>query len=163
MTRALKSRAIVKSLLRVWNIETDCSPDNKLSSAKTPQNSPTRLNYSGSGCEEDASFSMIHPENSEPLASAVCKKDVPYHLEVVQNSLSLNKSKVQNSITAGLVDSTTKQWIHMVCGLWTSETRCPNVDTMSSFDVSGVSRPRADLVSIKQSCILDKLNSNGGC
>jgi len=35
----------------------------------------------------------------------------------------------------------------MVCGLWTPGTRCPNVDTMSAFDVSGVSRPRADVVS----------------
>ncbi|KAF5178695.1 Splicing factor 3b subunit [Thalictrum thalictroides] len=30
----------------------------------------------------------------------------------------------------------------MVCGLWTSGTRCPNVDAMSAFDVSGVSHPK---------------------
>ncbi|PRQ26681.1 putative histone-lysine N-methyltransferase transcription regulator PHD family [Rosa chinensis] len=59
---------------------------------------------------------------------------------------SVSKTKVHNSITMGLVDSATKQWVHMVCGLWTPETRCPNVDTMSAFDVSGVPVPTADMV-----------------
>ncbi|KAJ1407786.1 Jas TPL-binding domain [Sesbania bispinosa] len=54
---------------------------------------------------------------------------------------------VHNSITAGVLDTTIKQWVHMVCGLWTPGTRCPNVDTMSAFDVSEVSRPRADVMS----------------
>jgi hypothetical protein len=53
---------------------------------------------------------------------------------------------VLNSITAGFVDSDIKQWVHMVCGLWTPGTRCPNVDTMSSFDVSGAPLPKSNMV-----------------
>lgn len=71
------------------------------------------------------------------LTSAVCYMGMSYQVDVVHNS-----------ITAGLLDSATKQWVHMVCGLWTPGTRCPNVDTMSAFDVSGA-HPRADVVSIK--------------
>ncbi|KAM2024470.1 hypothetical protein ACFX1X_017492 [Malus domestica] len=68
------------------------------------------------------------------LTSAVCYMGISYQVDVVHNS-----------ITAGLLDSATKQWVHMVCGLWTPGTRCPNVDTMSAFDVSGA-HPRADVV-----------------
>lgn len=53
---------------------------------------------------------------------------------------------VHNSIISGLYDRTVKQWVHMVCGLWTPGTRCPNVDTMSAFDVSGVSHPKVYVV-----------------
>ncbi|GAB4836814.1 hypothetical protein Ancab_001727 [Ancistrocladus abbreviatus] len=56
------------------------------------------------------------------------------------------KSMVHNSITAALLDSTVKQWVHVVCGLWTPGTRCPDVDTMSAFDVSGASRPKVNVV-----------------
>lgn len=61
-------------------------------------------------------------------------------------SCPTSDTMVQNSITAGVVDPTVKQWVHMVCGLWTPGTRCPNVDTMSAFDVSGVSRPKGNVV-----------------
>lgn len=54
--------------------------------------------------------------------------------------------KLRNSITAGVLDKTIKQWVHMVCGLWTPGTRCPNVDTMSAFDVSGASCLGQDMV-----------------
>lgn len=139
MTRALQSRAIVKSLLRAWNIETECRPKSKLSSVKAMENELSRLHCSGSGHEEVTS----HSESIEPLASTVCKMDVE------QSSPLVNKLKVNNSITVGSLDSTTKQWVHMVCALWTPGTRCPNVDTMSAFDVSGASRPRTDVVSIE--------------
>lgn len=56
------------------------------------------------------------------------------------------KPVVHNSIISGLFDPTVKQWVHMVCGLWTPGTRCPNVDTMSAFDVSGVSHLREYMV-----------------
>ncbi|KAI3512315.1 hypothetical protein L1887_19630 [Cichorium endivia] len=55
-------------------------------------------------------------------------------------------SMVLNSVTAGVFDSTVKQWVHMVCGLWTPGTRCPNVDTMSTFDVSGACHPQGNVV-----------------
>ncbi|XP_074276607.1 uncharacterized protein LOC141600301 isoform X2 [Silene latifolia] len=67
------------------------------------------------------------------------------------------KPVVHNCIIAGLFNPTVKQWVHMVCGLWTSGTRCPNVDTMSAFDVSGVHYPNAYVVC----CICNR--SGGSC
>ena len=151
MTQALRSRTIVKSLFRVWNVETEC----KALSVKALETSLSRLNSSGPECEA-ASFPMCQPEKTEQSTLPVYKMDMPYHLEVLQNSLRVSKLKVDNSITAGFFDSTIKQWVHMVCGLWTPGTRCPNVDTMSAFDVSGAPRPRADVVSIEQNDTLSK-------
>ncbi|KAK9683551.1 hypothetical protein RND81_10G149400 [Saponaria officinalis] len=67
------------------------------------------------------------------------------------------KPVVHNCIIAGLFNSKVKQWIHMVCGLWTPGTRCPNVDTMSAFDVSGVYYPNTYVV-----CYICK-RSGGSC
>jgi hypothetical protein len=39
------------------------------------------------------------------------------------------------------------QWVHMVCGLWTPGTKCPNATTMSAFDVSGASPGKRNTVS----------------
>lgn len=156
MTQALRSRTIVKSLLRVWNVETECKPKNKNFSIKSLQNSPSRFDSSGSGCERGTSFPVVRPVDNKPWASAFCEMDMPYHLGLVQSFPCVSKFKVDNSITAGLLDSTTKQWVHMVCGLWTPGTRCPNVDTMSAFDVSGASCPRADVVSIEENDALHK-------
>ncbi|KAH9612935.1 hypothetical protein KSS87_023275 [Heliosperma pusillum] len=64
---------------------------------------------------------------------------------------------VHNCIIAGLFNPTVKQWVHMVCGLWTSGTRCPNVDTMSAFDVSGVHYPNTYVVC----CICNR--AGGSC
>ncbi|KAJ8461757.1 hypothetical protein OPV22_034683 [Ensete ventricosum] len=58
----------------------------------------------------------------------------------------MEKFQTHNSITAGVLDPSTKQWVHMVCGLWTPGTRCPNVDTMSTFDVSGASPAKKNIV-----------------
>lgn len=55
-----------------------------------------------------------------------------------------------NSITEGFFDPTVKQWVHMVCGLWTPWARCRNKNTMSSMNVSRVSPPKADVVSTIQ-------------
>lgn len=56
------------------------------------------------------------------------------------------KPMVHNSVIAGLFDRTVRQWVHMVCGIWTPGTRCPNVDTMSAFDVSAVPHPKAHMI-----------------
>ncbi|GAV60562.1 SET domain-containing protein/PHD_2 domain-containing protein/zf-HC5HC2H_2 domain-containing protein [Cephalotus follicularis] len=111
MTRALRCRTIVKSLLRAWNIETE------------------------------------GPADKEPSAVAEIKMDEQNNLDPAQSSACCgSNSKLRNSITEGVLDSTVKQWVHMVCGLWTPGTRCPNVDTMSAFDVSGASHSRANVV-----------------
>ncbi|KAL6296703.1 hypothetical protein ACE6H2_004845 [Prunus campanulata] len=134
MTQALRSRTVVKSLLRAWNAETECMAKNKLSSVKTLQKDSSGLHCSGYGHQDNSSFFVLQRENGQPLVSAVCKMGMSYKFDVMHNS-----------ITVGLLDSATKQWVHMVCGLWTPGTRCPNVDTMSAFDVSGA-HPRADVV-----------------
>ncbi|XP_030481904.2 uncharacterized protein LOC115698826 isoform X2 [Cannabis sativa] len=145
MTQALRTRTIVRSLLRVWNVDIECMSRNKHFSANPFQNSLSRLDFSDSKCGGAATSFPVRPIHTKPMASSVFQVDMPCHLNAVQIS-PISEFRVDNSITAGLLDSTTKQWIHMVCGLWTPGTRCPNVDTMSAFDVSGVSCPRADMV-----------------
>jgi hypothetical protein len=44
-------------------------------------------------------------------------------------------------------------WVHMVCGLWTPSTRCPNVNTMAAFDLSGTFPSRKNTV--RYSILLD--------
>ncbi|XP_078173942.1 uncharacterized protein LOC144567629 isoform X3 [Carex rostrata] len=39
-------------------------------------------------------------------------------------------------------------WVHMVCGLWTPSTRCPNVNTMASFDLSGTPSRKNSICSV---------------
>ncbi|XP_052190109.1 uncharacterized protein LOC127799890 isoform X2 [Diospyros lotus] len=135
MTRALRSHNIVKSLLKAWNISTDSGPKDTVSASEDLGVRFRMLSSSTSGFENDL-FPVIR---SVPMQSSapVWKVDLLKGFESV---------KVQNSITAGVLDSTVKQWVHMVCGLWTPGTRCPNVDTMSAFDVSGASRPKGNVV-----------------
>ncbi|XP_058203339.1 uncharacterized protein LOC131317750 isoform X2 [Rhododendron vialii] len=146
MTRALRSRSIVKSLLKTWNIVTEFGPKDAVSPSEILEDKFSMLSPSTSALERD-SFPIIRPIPSEPSSAVVWKMDLQKQLECVKNSsCSSDNLNVLNSITAGVVDSTVKQWIHMVCGLWTPGTRCPNVDTMSAFDVSGASHPKADVV-----------------
>ncbi|KAI4316365.1 hypothetical protein L6164_024351 [Bauhinia variegata] len=135
MTRALRSQTIVKSLLKVWATEKE-----GMRKHTTP--------HDGFQKEMDAFHSTksgLTPENIETSSRDLLKVGTSTH-HVQQTPSSVGNFKVHNSITAAALDATIKQWVHMVCGLWTPATRCPNVDTMSAFDVSGVSRPRADVV-----------------
>ncbi|XP_050366128.1 uncharacterized protein LOC126784688 isoform X2 [Argentina anserina] len=145
MTQALRSQSIVESILRAWNIEIG-GPKNELCSVKTLQKDSADLHSSGYGHSESSSVFVSQPECGQPLAAAHLNSGMSYKVDGVESSPSVSKTKVHNSITMGLVDSATKQWVHMVCGLWTPETRCPNVDTMSAFDVSGVLLPTFDVV-----------------
>lgn len=145
MTRALRSRTVVKSILKAWNCEADCRHKNMISSAESLKNVQTALYSSGSGLDGNL-FSVLQPENIKSSAIAVRKMDLQKQLDVEQDSPCASNIKVHNSITVGVLDSTVKQWVHMVCGLWTPGTRCPNVETMSAFDVSGASSPRANVV-----------------
>ncbi|CAL5429008.1 unnamed protein product [Camellia sinensis] len=154
MTRALRSRNIVKSLLKAWNIVTESGPKDVISLSEVLEDRFSMLSTSTSGHETD-SFPVIRPVPIQPCA--VLKMDLQKQLDSVKTSpCSSSNLKVNNSITAGVLDSTVKQWVHMVCGLWTPGTRCPNVDTMSAFDVSGASCPKANAI-----CSL--CNRSGGC
>ncbi|KAL5853168.1 hypothetical protein ACOSQ3_008286 [Xanthoceras sorbifolium] len=145
MTRALRTRMIVKSLLKAWNVESECRLKNDVSSAEIMEGDLNVLHSSGS-IHEDRFHDLRHFD-IEPSTAAVWKVDLQKQLNISQNSsCCVNNLRLHNSITAGMLDSTVKQWVHMVCGLWTPGTRCPNVDTMSAFDVFGASRPKANVV-----------------
>ncbi|GLT76145.1 hypothetical protein SLA2020_478210 [Shorea laevis] len=144
MTQALRSRTIVKTLLKAWNIEAECRTKNT-PSVKTMLDRES-LPHSSSAVL-DHSYCISRHGNIESSGSAVWKMDLQNKLDAIHNSsCCASKLKVHNSITAGVLDSNVKQWVHMICGLWTPGTRCPNVDTMSAFDVSDVSRPRENEV-----------------
>lgn len=146
LTQALRSHAIAKSLLKAWSFETESRPKNSDSSAVTLQDEFSKLHASGF-VHGNNSYPVLRPENIESSTPSVWSIDMQKQLNNLRNSLScVSNLKVHNSITAGVLDSTVKQWVHMVCGLWTPGTRCPNVDTMSAFDVSGASHPRANTV-----------------
>ncbi|XP_042989287.1 uncharacterized protein LOC122316660 isoform X3 [Carya illinoinensis] len=145
MTQALRSRMIVKGILKAWNIGTVCR-HRRIYSTESLQNESNALHSSGSEHERNF-YPVLQPVNIKSSAIDVRKMEIKKQLDVRQDSLCcVSNLKVHNSITAGVLDSTVKQWVHMVCGLWTPGTRCPNVDTMTAFDVSGASRPKANVV-----------------
>lgn len=143
MTRAIMSHTIVKSLLKVWNGGEDGMPKHT-TSYDVFEKEISAFPSSKARLEVDQE-SVLKLKIVDTSATDLGK--VQISTNCIQHTLtSISNFKVHNSITAGVLDPTVKQWIHMVCGLWTPGTRCPNVDTMSAFDVSGVSRPRADVV-----------------
>ncbi|RRT63822.1 hypothetical protein B296_00011550 [Ensete ventricosum] len=97
------------------------------------------------------SLNCIAPlgEISDFSPKAVLKLDMQMQTNFTESKICMmEKFQTHNSITAGVLDPSTKQWVHMVCGLWTPGTRCPNVDTMSTFDVSGASPAKKNIVSL---------------
>lgn len=139
MTRALRSRMIVKTLLKAWNIESKCQSRNAVCTAFITERGLNVLHSSGS--IHEGKHPALGPFVRELSTATVCAVDSHKQVNIGQNSLCcVNDSRVHNSITAGELNSTVKQWVHMVCGLWTPGTRCPNVNTMSAFDVSGAPR-----------------------
>ncbi|KAF5204329.1 Histone-lysine n-methyltransferase, partial [Thalictrum thalictroides] len=96
--------------------------------------------YEGGAITQDLKTRNIVKAEEPP--STMLIRDSVDNTDVVE-ILEEKPLQVHNSITAGVVDLTIKHWVHMVCGLWTpGHVRCPNVDTMSAFDVSGVSPQR---------------------
>ncbi|KAJ8751794.1 hypothetical protein K2173_025981 [Erythroxylum novogranatense] len=145
MTQALRSRTIVKSLLKAWNFDRECRKTDHATS-RTLHDKLNMLQSVGS-ISRISKCSVVRPLNIKPATSDDWNIDLRDETDVSGHSMDCTRDlKVHNSITAGFLDSTVKQWVHMVCGLWTPGTRCPNVDTMNAFDVSGVSRPRANVV-----------------
>ncbi|XP_057959265.1 uncharacterized protein LOC131151840 isoform X2 [Malania oleifera] len=144
MTQALRSQNFVKSLLKAWKI----FPESHLKNTSTSEvwkDNFSMMNFSRSGLED--SVPVLKPLNVELSSIAMWQMVQSSKLYIVKNSpCSQSNIKVHNSVTAGLLDSTVKQWVHMVCGLWTPGTRCPNVDTMNAFDVSGALCPRVNVV-----------------
>ncbi|KAK3003108.1 hypothetical protein RJ639_019790 [Escallonia herrerae] len=143
MTQALRSNNIVKTLLKAWDFEEE--REMPIAPADTLDKQLNMMTFSGSEFLGN-SLPTIKPAHIKSNSVAVWKLDLQLLDSAKGSSFGANNSTVHNSITAGIFDSTVKQWVHMVCGLWTPGTRCPNVDTMSAFDVSGVSCPKVNMV-----------------
>ncbi|KAK2973340.1 hypothetical protein RJ640_015095 [Escallonia rubra] len=143
MTQALRSNSVVKTLLKAWDFEEE--REMPIAPADTVDKQLNMMTFSGSEFLGN-SLPTIKPAHVKSNSVAVWKLDLQQLDSAKGSSFAANNSTVHNSITAGILDSTVKQWVHMVCGLWTPETRCPNVDTMSAFDVSGVSCPKVNMV-----------------
>lgn len=151
MTRALKSRNVVKGLLDTWKVgEEESAYVNSVALSDSALDhlgslDPT-IKGGASRPEESESVSLMRPMNVKPLSSDVLETN--WENDTLKNiNRSLYDIQVHNSITAGVFDPTITQWVHVVCGLWTPGTRCPNVNTMSTFDVSGASHPKKSMVS----------------
>ncbi|XP_022729706.1 uncharacterized protein LOC111284891 isoform X3 [Durio zibethinus] len=139
MTRALRSSAFVKGLFKAWNIESKCRPKSTSYSTETMLDDQSLV--------VGNAFCNLQCKDLGLSRTAVWKMDLQNQWDIIQNShRPVSKLNLYNSVTAGVLDSTVKQWVHMVCGLWTPGTRCPNVDTMSAFDVSGVSSANENVV-----------------
>ncbi|KAJ4958628.1 hypothetical protein NE237_025739 [Protea cynaroides] len=146
MTRAIRSRSVVKSLLKAWSSLNMAVSVNSNPFSKTLQDDSRALDALISVHEADL-VPTVRPKNSKPYPVAMLKMDLQNQTNDVktEDGSSCNP-RVHNTVTAGVLDPTIMQWVHMVCGLWTPGTRCPNVDTMSAFDVSGAQCPRKNVV-----------------
>ncbi|CAL5082799.1 unnamed protein product [Urochloa decumbens] len=110
MTRALKTKNILKSLLKGLTITA---------------RSEKYVGSLGNGSSECTSM-------RDPVDSA--------HGDSIMNAEnSTSNSWTSINHNSSLLGPRTMQWVHMVCGLWTPGTKCPNATTMSAFDVSGAS------------------------
>ncbi|KAJ6834250.1 uncharacterized protein M6B38_336405 [Iris pallida] len=148
MTRAVKSQTIVKSLLKVWNVGIKSNNLEPNPSSETDKNELLHTRAVGEASKVGNSCSVTD------VTSPICEAfpETPYDISSNQTSIIGHSETVSkyiempNSVTAGVLDPSVIQWVHMVCGLWTPGTRCLNVDTMDVFDVSGASAARKNVV-----------------
>ncbi|XP_010541594.1 PREDICTED: uncharacterized protein LOC104815012 [Tarenaya hassleriana] len=145
MTRALQSQTIIKSLLKVCNVDIEQENPVTLREVSTDGNN-CALIPRGSVIK-GVSADVLRPDSAEQSTPTLMKTDAFNHSESYDSiEGDIRHLRMLNSLIEGLTDSSVKQWVHMVCGLWMPGTRCPNVHTMSAFDVSGVSCPRPSTV-----------------
>ncbi|KAG1327089.1 hypothetical protein COCNU_01G010230 [Cocos nucifera] len=145
MTRALKSRNIVKSLLRAWKVGLRPNFMKSVPSSDILKNELLGPGSVGeaSGYHSSGSASTAGAIDFNSLHMAALKMDVQnQNKSIQQRDIRTKNFQACNSVIAGVLDPSITQWVHMVCGLWTPGTRCPNVGTMSAFDVSGASFSR---------------------
>ncbi|XP_040383333.1 uncharacterized protein LOC102721579 isoform X2 [Oryza brachyantha] len=130
MTRALKAKNILKSLL--WGIATTRRSD-KYAYSSGNGNSECTSSFHGEYVRHDSfhgprsrSFNTISSIDMEEASIG----------SALGNITSQSWTSNPNS---SLFGPRTRQWVHVVCGLWTPGTECPNAITMSAFDISGAS------------------------
>ncbi|CAM0953007.1 unnamed protein product [Alopecurus aequalis] len=108
MTRALKAQKILRSLLKGLRITAWSDKDVK--------HNP---------------FYESRSKSSESISRVDKQKtiDCAHEEHIVSSSRTTNRN-------SSLLGPQTMQWVHVVCGLWTPGTKCPNAATMNAFDVS---------------------------
>uniref|UniRef100_A0A0E0EUT3 Histone-lysine N-methyltransferase n=1 Tax=Oryza meridionalis TaxID=40149 RepID=A0A0E0EUT3_9ORYZ len=130
MTRALKAQNILKSLLR--GIATAKRSDKYVYSSGNV-NSDCTSKLHGEYVRHD-SFHGHRSRNFNAISSFGIKEALIGSAR--GNIISKSWTSSRNS---SLLGPRTRQWVHVVCGLWTPGTKCPNTITMSAFDISGAS------------------------
>lgn len=76
----------------------------------------------------------------------VSRVDKQRSLDIAHEENTVSSSWTANHSSSLLVPQTSR-WVHVVCGLWTPGTKCPNPTTMSAFDLSGALPAKSDYVS----------------
>lgn len=127
MTRALKTKNILKSLLK------------GLMTTERLENYVVEHNL----------FCASKSTSFEHLSATGLRNPVDSaHGDSIMNAENItSNSWTSVKHSSSLLGPRTMQWVHMVCGLWTPGTKCPNATTMSAFDVSGASPAKRNTVS----------------
>ncbi|KAL0904780.1 hypothetical protein M5K25_026930 [Dendrobium thyrsiflorum] len=150
MTRALRSTNIVKSLLKVWKVTVGSTSRKivwRLESMKDGVLNPSSLELDEAEYDEYSFFPSVGLRSFEAFPDAAADIDEHDQKTTTQETDGFaDKIIVNNSIIEGAFDPSVTQWVHVVCGLWTPGTRCPNVGTMNAFDVCGVQPAIQDIV-----------------
>lgn len=141
MTQALQSQNVVKSLLQAWN----AVHESKINITMSTDHSGCQLSAMASGSD---SFPVMRLAKSSSVSAS--NMNLSNRLGIVDNSSSPCNLMFQNSVTAGVLDSTVKQWVHVVCGLWTPGAHCRNDATLNAFDVSDALSSKDNAVRTKQ-------------
>ncbi|XP_057850333.2 uncharacterized protein LOC131060909 isoform X1 [Cryptomeria japonica] len=166
MTRAQKTRNVVKSLLQVWQVTRDTNLKALPEDIRPPQNKCDAVNEFGAkssprisesnkaefGASGNGSMNILslgkQDNNKSFLRSNL--EDVQLQIGSIKTGKAPNyinsEFQVHNTITAAVNNPGVTQWVHMVCGLWMPGTRCLNVATMGVFDISGATIPRKKVV-----------------
>ncbi|KAM0897915.1 hypothetical protein ACQ4PT_022246 [Festuca glaucescens] len=109
MTRALNAQKILRSSLKALRVTTWSDKNVKHNSFYA---SKSRSLGSIPSVDKQKSIGSAHEDNT------------------IRSSWTANHN-------SSLLGPKTMQWIHVVCGLWTPGTKCPNSTTMNAFDISG--------------------------
>lgn len=149
MTRALKTQNILKSLLKGLTIA--ARSDKYIHSSGNASNE-----CSSNLHEEDIKHDSFYAPTSTSL-NTVSTIDLQKPIDIAHEENTVSNSWTTNH-NSSLLGPRTMQWVHVVCGLWTPGTKCPNATTMSAFDLSGASPAKRNTVSSLNTYSYDDLS-----
>ncbi|CAM6105213.1 unnamed protein product [Calypogeia fissa] len=151
MTRAQKSKAFQKGLVKVWQEKINPTEKADISSPHSADFLEAGMRLDHSLADRQCSVETYDVGNCSVKgkpARDLAEIDADYLSSIERREKSVAKENLMpcNSVSSGLLDSTVVQWVHMVCALWMPGTRCQNNSTMGVFDVSGVTLSRRKMV-----------------